>query len=51
VNVPGNSVENYEKLAATLSMPSYLIDDQTAIKVVDDKIEVISKGNWKLVMP
>ncbi|HVX27399.1 MAG TPA: Type 1 glutamine amidotransferase-like domain-containing protein [Parafilimonas sp.] len=46
---PENSMENYEKLAATLSMPSYLIDDQTAIKVVDDNIEVITEGNWKLI--
>lgn len=44
-----NSLENLEKLAATLSVPSYLVDDQTAIKVVDDNIEVVSEGNWKLV--
>ena len=48
---PDNSMENYTKLAATLSMPSYLIDDQTAIKVIDDTIEVVSEGNWKLVTP
>ena len=46
---PDNSMVELEKLAATLSMPSYLIDDQTAIKVVDDKIEVVSEGKWKLV--
>jgi dipeptidase E len=48
---PDNSMENYEKLAATLSMPSYLIDDQTAIKINDDKVEVVSEGKWKLVTP
>jgi dipeptidase E len=48
---PDNSMENYEKLAATLPVHSYLIDDQTAIQVVDDKIKVISEGNWKLVEP
>lgn len=48
---PKNSMVNYEKLAATLSMPSYLIDDQTAIKVIDDTIEIVSEGNWKLVFP
>jgi dipeptidase E len=48
---PENSMDNYEKLAATLPMPSYLIDDKTAIKVVDDKVEVVSEGNWKLVLP
>ena len=42
---------NLKKLAATLPMPSYLIDDQTALKVVDGSIEVISEGNWKLVEP
>jgi dipeptidase E len=27
----------------------YLIDDNTAIKVIDDTIEVISEGEWKLL--
>ena len=48
---PENSLENLEKLAATLPMPSYLIDDQTAIKVTDDNIEVVSEGKWKLFTP
>jgi dipeptidase E len=45
---PENSMANLEKLAATLPMPSYAIDDQTAIKVTDGVIEVISEGHWKL---
>ena len=32
---PENSLANLEKLAATLPVPSYVIDDQTAIKVTD----------------
>lgn len=48
---PKNTMANLEKLAATLPMPSYLIDDQTAIKITDGNIEVISEGNWKLVTP
>lgn len=48
---PGNSMANLEKLAATLPMPSYLIDDQTAIKVTSDTVEVVSEGNWKLFTP
>jgi len=48
---PENSLANIEKLAATLPMPSYAIDDQTAIKVTDDSIEVISEGHWKLLTP
>ncbi|NCD69369.1 Type 1 glutamine amidotransferase-like domain-containing protein [Mucilaginibacter agri] len=46
-----NTLANIEKQAATLSVPSYAIDDQTAIKMVDDTIEVISEGNWKLIKP
>ncbi|SFE97895.1 dipeptidase E [Chitinophaga sp. CF118] len=45
---PENSLTNLEKLAATIPVPSYAIDDQTAIKVTDDTIEVISEGHWKL---
>ena len=48
---PENSLANYEKLAATLPMPSYMIDDQTAIKVTNDAIEVVSEGNWRLFNP
>ncbi|MGZ5202163.1 MAG: Type 1 glutamine amidotransferase-like domain-containing protein [Telluria sp.] len=48
---PDNSLANLEKLAATLPMPSYLIDDQTAIKVIDGAVEVVSEGRWKLVSP
>ncbi|WP_262892783.1 Type 1 glutamine amidotransferase-like domain-containing protein [Mucilaginibacter pankratovii] len=48
---PNNSLANIEKLAATIPVPSYAIDDQTAIKVTDDTIEVISEGNWKLFTP
>jgi dipeptidase E len=45
---PENSLANLEKLAATIPVPSYAIDDQTAIKVTDGAVEVISEGNWKL---
>ena len=48
---PNNSMANLEKLAATLPMHSYLIDDQTALKVVDGSTEVISEGHWKMVTP
>lgn len=45
---PGNSLANLEKLANTIPVPSYAIDDNTAIKVTDSKTEVISEGKWKL---
>lgn len=48
---PQNSFANLEKLAASIPVPSYLIDDQTAIKVCDGVVEVVSEGHWKLVEP
>jgi dipeptidase E len=48
---PKNSLANLEKLAATIPMPSYAIDDQTAIKVTNGTIEVVSEGQWKLFTP
>jgi len=48
---PDASMANAEKWAAMLPVPVYAIDDQTAIKVVDDTVEVISEGRWKLFTP
>ena len=48
---PENSLANLEKLSATLPMPSYAVDDQTALKVTNGAIEVISEGHWKLFNP
>jgi dipeptidase E len=48
---PENSLANMKKLAATIPVPSYAIDDQTAIKVNDGIVEVVSEGHWKLFTP
>jgi dipeptidase E len=32
-------------------VPAYVIDDQTAIKVVDGNLEVVTEGHWKLLTP
>ncbi|HZX03356.1 Type 1 glutamine amidotransferase-like domain-containing protein [Kribbella sp.] len=40
--------ENIGKWASGIPVPTYAIDDDTAIKVVDGSVEVISEGNWKL---
>ncbi|MGP1906707.1 Type 1 glutamine amidotransferase-like domain-containing protein [Metabacillus sp. JX24] len=45
--LPGNTMAAAEKWAAGIKGPAYAIDDQTAIKVIDGKAEVISEGNWK----
>jgi dipeptidase E len=47
----GNSMAEAEKWAADISGPAYAIDDQTAIKVVDGAVDVVSEGHWKLFTP
>ncbi|BAL89876.1 putative S51-family peptidase [Actinoplanes missouriensis 431] len=42
----GNSPAHAEKWAAGIDGPSYAIDEQTAIVVVDGVAEVISEGTW-----
>src|SRR5437899_8817234 len=47
-DMPDNSMANAEKWAATVPVPGYAIDDQTAMKVTDGNLEVVSEGHWKL---
>ena len=46
--LPGNTMAAAERWAAGMQGPAYAIDDQTAIKVIDGEVEVVSEGNWKL---
>jgi dipeptidase E len=46
-DLPENTMANAELWAADLGTPAYAIDDETAIKVTDDTVEVVSEGNWK----
>ncbi|MGA8297024.1 MAG: Type 1 glutamine amidotransferase-like domain-containing protein [Acidimicrobiales bacterium] len=50
-DLPDNSMAGAEKWAAGMSVPAYAIDDQTAIKVSDGTVEVVSEGHWKLFTP
>jgi len=50
-DLPENTLVNAEKWAAEIQVPAYAIDDQTALKVVDGAVEVVSEGNWKLFTP
>jgi dipeptidase E len=45
---PESSALRVERMAAKVPVPTYGIDDQTAIKVVDGVVEVISEGHWQL---
>jgi dipeptidase E len=50
-NMPDNSMANAEKWAASVPVPGYAIDDQTAIKVTEGTVAVVSEGEWKLFTP
>ena len=50
-NMPDNSMVDAEQWAASVPVPSYAIDDQTAIKVLDGAVEVVSEGHWRLFTP
>ncbi len=49
--LPDNSMADAERWAAGLTVPGYAIDDQTALKVIDGAVEVVSEGHWKLFTP
>jgi dipeptidase E len=42
-----NTMDAAEKWAASLGNPAYAINDDTAIKVIDGEVEVITEGHWK----
>ena len=46
--LPDNSMADAERWAAGMPVPGYAIDDQTALKVIDGAVEVVSEGHWKL---
>ena len=43
-----NTMAEAERWAADIRGPAYAIDDQTAIKVTNGVVEVVSEGHWKL---
>ena len=48
-DMPGNSMAEAEAWAATIDGPAYVIDDSTAIRVVDGTVDVVSEGQWRLI--
>jgi dipeptidase E len=46
---PGNTMAEAESWAAEIAGPAYAIDDETAIRVVDGTVDVVSEGHWKLL--
>jgi len=45
--MPNNSMANAQRWADKLPVPGYAIDDETAIRVSDGTVEVVSEGHWK----
>jgi dipeptidase E len=49
--LPENTMAAAERWAAGLGNPAYAIDDDTAIKVTDGAVELVSEGHWKQFTP
>jgi len=47
-DLPENTMAEAERWAADLQGPAYAIDDDTAIKVANGTVELVSEGHWKL---
>jgi dipeptidase E len=47
-DLPENTMASAERWAADIGGPAYAIDDETAIRVVEGAVDVVSEGNWKL---
>jgi dipeptidase E len=45
---PESTTARVERMAAEVPVPTYGIDDETAIMVVDGVVDVVSEGHWKL---
>ena len=43
---PTNSMDEAQRWATEIDGPAYVMDDQTAIKVADGTVEVVSEGRW-----
>ncbi|GHF31698.1 dipeptidase E [Deinococcus metalli] len=48
---PESTTSKVARMAAEVPVPTYGIDDQTAIKVRDGHVEVVSEGTWKVFAP
>ena len=48
---PENTMAHAQRWAVGIGGPAYAIDDETAIKVVEGKVEVVSEGQWRYFGP
>ncbi|HEY6961981.1 MAG TPA: Type 1 glutamine amidotransferase-like domain-containing protein [Gaiellaceae bacterium] len=47
-DLPNNTMAAAERWAAEIGGPAYAVDDETAIRVVDGAVDVVSEGAWTL---
>lgn len=47
--LPSNTMAAAEAWASRLGVPAYVMDDDSAIKVVDGAVEVVSEGKWRFL--
>ncbi|MET0526162.1 MAG: Type 1 glutamine amidotransferase-like domain-containing protein [Nocardioides sp.] len=45
--MPENTMADAQRWAAELPGPAYAIDDETAIRVTDGIVDVVSEGHWR----
>jgi dipeptidase E len=50
-DLPENTMAAAEQWAAGLGNPAYAIDDDTAIRVVDGRVDIVTEGHWRLFTP
>ena len=44
---PTNTMAAAERWAEQIGGPAYVLDDQSAIVVTDDRVEIVSEGTWR----
>jgi len=45
--MPDNTMAAAERWAAEIGGPAYAVDDETAIRVLDGDVDVVSEGHWR----
>jgi dipeptidase E len=50
-DMENTALSNIRKWASGIPVPTCAIDDNTAVKVVDGTVEVVSEGDWELINP
>ncbi|MFC4334348.1 Type 1 glutamine amidotransferase-like domain-containing protein [Salininema proteolyticum] len=50
-DMPPTPLSEMQEWASGVPVPTYAMDDETAIKVTDGDVEVISEGDWELFNP